>query len=69
MQSLFAGGTIVTLEQRHFDPDELWSTVQRERVTQMAIVGDAFCKPMVRALDEAAARRRAVRHVLAWSSS
>ena len=32
--------------------------VQRERVTQMAIVGDAFAKPMVRALEEAEARRR-----------
>ena len=30
-------------------------TVQRERVTQMAIVGDAFAKPMVRALEEAEA--------------
>ena len=40
---------------RHFDPHELWQTVQRERVTQMAIVGDAFAKPMVRALEEAEA--------------
>jgi len=56
MQTLFAGGTIVTLEGRHFDPHDLWRTVARERVTQMAIVGDAFAKPMVTALDEAAAR-------------
>jgi acyl-CoA synthetase (AMP-forming)/AMP-acid ligase II len=34
----------------------LWRTVQRERVTQMAIVGDAFAKPMVRALEAAEAR-------------
>jgi fatty-acyl-CoA synthase len=56
MQTMFTGGTIVTLVGRHFDPDELWRAVERERVTQMAIVGDAFCKPMVRALDEAAER-------------
>ncbi|HUV09988.1 MAG TPA: acyl-CoA synthetase [Acidimicrobiia bacterium] len=56
MQTLFAGGTIVTLESRHFDPDELWRVVAEQQVTQMAIVGDAFCKPMVRALDEAAER-------------
>jgi fatty-acyl-CoA synthase len=56
MQTLFCGGTVVTLEGRHFDPHELWRTVARERVTQMAIVGDAFAKPMVVALDEAAAR-------------
>jgi len=56
MQAMFTGGTVVTLVGRHFDPDELWRAVERERVTQMAIVGDAFCKPMVRALDEAVAR-------------
>jgi 3-oxocholest-4-en-26-oate---CoA ligase len=53
LQALFLGGTIVTLENRHFDPHELWQTVQRERVTQIAIVGDAFAKPMLRALEEA----------------
>jgi acyl-CoA synthetase (AMP-forming)/AMP-acid ligase II len=56
LQALFLGGTIVTLEQRHFDPHELWQTVQRERVTQIAIVGDAFAKPMMRALEEAEAK-------------
>jgi fatty-acyl-CoA synthase len=56
LQALFLGGTIVTLENRHFDPHELWQVVQRERVTQIAIVGDAFAKPMLRALEEADAR-------------
>ena len=56
LQVLTLGGTIVTLEGRHFDPHELWQTVQREHVTQIAIVGDAFAKPMLRALDEADAR-------------
>ncbi len=51
--AMLVGATIVTLESRHFDPHELWETVQRERVTQIAIVGDAFGKPMVRALEEA----------------
>ena len=55
-QALFAGTGIVTLVNRHFDAHELWETVQRERVTQMAIVGDAFAKPMVRALEEAEAK-------------
>ena len=54
-QSIWAGGRIVTLVGRHFDADELWRTVERERVTQMAIVGDAFAKPMVKALEEAEA--------------
>ncbi len=56
IQAMALGGTVVTLEGRHFDAHELWRAVERDRVTQMAIVGDAFCKPMVRALDEAAAR-------------
>jgi len=57
-QSLFLGGSVVTLEGRRFDADELWRTVEREGVTQLAIVGDAFAKPMVRALEEAEAQGR-----------
>jgi fatty-acyl-CoA synthase len=30
----------------------MWHAVERDRVTQMAIVGDAFAKPMLRALEE-----------------
>jgi fatty-acyl-CoA synthase len=55
-QAMALGASIVTLVDRHFDPDELWQTVERERVTQMAIVGDAFAKPMVRALEAAEAK-------------
>ena len=55
LQALYVGGTIVTLESRSFDAHELWRAVEREHVTQMAIVGDAFGKPMVRALEEAEA--------------
>jgi len=55
-QSMLLGGATVTLESRSFDPDELWRVVARERVTNMAIVGDAFAKPMLRALEEAEAR-------------
>jgi len=40
------GGSIVTLEGRHFDPHVLWQTVERHRVNSVAIVGDAFAKPM-----------------------
>ena len=52
-QALFSGGSVVTLEGRSFDPHELWRVVADAKVTQMAIVGDAFGKPMVRALEEA----------------
>lgn len=53
LQALTSGGAIVTLESHSFDAHELWRAVEREHVTQMAIVGDAFGKPMVRALEEA----------------
>ena len=46
------GGCIVTLTERSFDVTELLDTIEREGVTSMAIVGDAFAKPMLRALDE-----------------
>jgi fatty-acyl-CoA synthase len=51
MNVMMLAGSIVTLEGRHFDPVELLDTVARERVTSMSIVGDAFAKPILRALD------------------
>ena len=52
MGSLVGGGTIVTLtENKHFDPQNLFETIEREGVTNMAIVGDAFGKPMLAYLD------------------
>ena len=44
----------MTLPSRSFDTHELWATVARERATTVTIVGDAFAKPMLAALDEAA---------------
>jgi fatty-acyl-CoA synthase len=47
------GGTvIVPSEPRHLDPVDVWATVERERVTAMTIVGDAFAKPLLAALRE-----------------
>jgi 3-oxocholest-4-en-26-oate---CoA ligase len=48
---LCLGGSLVTLTGRHFDPVELLDTVQFERINSMSIVGDAFAKPILRALD------------------
>ncbi len=48
---LAGGGCTVTLEARHLDIDELLATIEREKVATIAIVGDAFAKPMLRALD------------------
>jgi len=50
---LCAGGAICTLASRSFDPAELLETVQRDRVTNLTIVGDAFAKPIVAELERA----------------
>ena len=50
-----AGARVVTLEGRSFDAHEVWSAAQREQASQVVIVGDAFAKPMLRALEEAKA--------------
>lgn len=55
IQAFVMGGTVVLLGERRFDPDELWRLVEHHRVTQLSIVGDAFARPMVAALDAAAA--------------
>ena len=51
LMALMTGGGVVTLTGRTFDAVELLDTVEREGVNMMAIVGDAFAKPMLRALD------------------
>ncbi|HEU4840375.1 MAG TPA: AMP-binding protein [Ilumatobacteraceae bacterium] len=49
------GATVVTLTNRSFDAPELLAAVQRHGITNLAIVGDVFSKPIVRAIDEQAA--------------
>lgn len=48
---LSMGGCVATLTNRTFDADELLATVDREKINVIAIVGDAFAKPILRALD------------------
>jgi len=48
---LFLAGSVVTLEGRHFDPGELLDAVDHHRVNSLSIVGDAFAKPILAALD------------------
>ena len=52
---LTAGGTVVTLTARRFDPDELFATVAAAWPRTVSIVGDAFARPMMHALDRRAA--------------
>jgi acyl-CoA synthetase (AMP-forming)/AMP-acid ligase II len=48
---LSLGGSVVTLTNRRFDIVEMLDTIEREGVNSIAIVGDAFAKPMLEALD------------------
>jgi 3-oxocholest-4-en-26-oate---CoA ligase len=50
--TLSLGGSVVTMTSRRFDAAELLDTVDREAVKNMVIVGDAFAKPILSALDE-----------------
>jgi acyl-CoA synthetase (AMP-forming)/AMP-acid ligase II len=49
--ALSGGGCVVTLEGRNLDIAELFDTIERHKGNTTAIVGDAFAKPMLRALD------------------
>ena len=51
MSTLSQGGSVVLLAGRAYDPEELLDTVDREKANIVVIVGDAFAKPMLRALD------------------
>ena len=49
-------GSVVTLTDTQFDVTELLGAIQAGPVTDLCIVGDAFCRPMVDALDAAPGR-------------
>ncbi len=54
--TMFLGGAVLTLENRHFDPVEAWQALQAAQASTMTIVGDVFCRPLVEALDDAIER-------------
>ena len=58
MSTFLLAGTVVLLQSRRFDPDEMLELVQREGVTQLIIVGDAFARPLTEALERADAEGR-----------
>ena len=47
------GGTVVTLPNLGFDPDGLLKEVEKRKANNIVIVGDAFAKPIMDALDKA----------------
>ena len=50
---LLLGGTVITTSNLGFDSDQLWDQVETKKATNIVIVGDAFAKPMLDALNRA----------------
>jgi acyl-CoA synthetase (AMP-forming)/AMP-acid ligase II len=48
---LFTGGTVVIPEEHHLNPVALWQLIARENANFVVIVGDAFARPLLDALD------------------
>jgi acyl-CoA synthetase (AMP-forming)/AMP-acid ligase II len=45
------GGSVTSMDDRHFSPEGFLDTVERYEINSTSIVGDAFAKPILRALD------------------
>jgi fatty-acyl-CoA synthase len=46
--TMHQGGTIIIQDHpERLDPDDIWSTIARERAAFLAIVGDAFARPLI----------------------
>ncbi|MGH8986875.1 MAG: acyl-CoA synthetase [Acidimicrobiia bacterium] len=52
--ALYTGGCVVISPERRFEPVGLWKLIAREKVNFLVIVGDAFARPLVEALDDGA---------------
>ena len=53
--TLYTGGAVVIPAEHHLDALALWQLVERDQANFMVIVGDAFARPMLDALEQ---RRR-----------
>ncbi len=52
MRTWLAGGTVIVQSNpAHLDPVDIWSLAERERVTFLLIVGDAFARPLLDELE------------------
>jgi 3-oxocholest-4-en-26-oate---CoA ligase len=50
--ALSTGGSITTLVARNLDVEELLDTLEKHKLQSLTIVGDAFAKPILKALDD-----------------
>ncbi|TVR26765.1 MAG: acyl-CoA synthetase [Ilumatobacter sp.] len=49
--AMTGGGAVVSLASRHFDVEELFTTIEQRRATNLVIVGQAFAGPMLEHLE------------------
>ncbi len=56
MSNMMAGGCVITLNHPSFSAHEMWKAVEDNKAMTLVIVGDAFAKPMLAALEEAPGR-------------
>ena len=56
LSTLAGGGTVVLLDTPRLDADAVWDAIEREHVQVCTIVGDAFARPLLAALDAAPSR-------------
>jgi 3-oxocholest-4-en-26-oate---CoA ligase len=56
LSTLAGGGTVVLLDSFRLEAELVWDAVERERVAVLTIVGDAFARPLLTALDAAPRR-------------
>ncbi len=52
LSTLSGGGTVVLIDRPGLDAEAIWDAVEREHVQVLTIVGDAFARPLLAALDE-----------------
>jgi len=52
LSAMMGGGCVITLTHPSLNPHELWEAMERNKAMTLVIVGDAFAKPMLAALDE-----------------
>ena len=65
LSAWLGGGTVVVQDKpAALDPDDVWSTCERERVTALQIVGDAFARPLLEQLGRRSYDLSALRFLL-----
>jgi len=52
INALANGGSVITLDNKSLDTEALWSVVEARQASALAIVGDAFAKPMLASLED-----------------